>query len=578
MLDEQTRLQNIQNKAKTSGLIGRAEIAPLAIQDFDKNYSRLAQLGTAFKSTAGSLAYGASVLGYMATSNRFSGGVFGSSAVMNSQIEDATGLVSFGSDMRDESASFQDNLTVGEVNNMKDAGRWVAGTSMNLIPSLAMAATGPAALPMFFLSGFGGATQDLALEQKDAAERMTLNKKFLEDNQDLDQVTRNTLELEMDEDGKTLNISNWRNLTNATLHGIAEVALEKVGTMALFKSIKAGVKGIPISSIKEGFKFAGKEVGKGFYKEGGSEFATTLIQNFGDIYILDEDKNFFEAITDEGMFEGGAESFFGGALMGGGMTSINAVKGVKAGITSELATQEQKKNMQALIDKLQNLTGVEGIQNIEDLKRMNLDLDPNVQKMVDEITKEGFNIQEEILKGIQGNLNKDQLLEIGEINRKQRNLNKQLIGAVRNKNIKASALTAYEAELREQFDKLELQKSNILNNDSQIEKNKAKTTSNAAAWNSKQGYAEYSNVMLNESVQNIKNTYFEQSDVDIQKGYEAARAELKAEGAEFTEEDIKNKAGNDFVDAAYKLKIEKGEANAKKFAGDLNMDLNFQTV
>ena len=577
VLDEQTRLQNIQNKAKTSGLIGRAEIAPLAIQDFDKNYSRLAQLGTAFKSTAGSLAYGASVLGYMATSNRFSGGVFGSSAVMNSQIEDATGLVSFGSDMRDESASFQDNLTVGEVNNMKDAGRWVAGTSMNLIPSLAMAATGPAALPMFFLSGFGGATQDLALEQKDAAERMTLNKKFLEDNQDLDQVTRNTLELEMDEDGKTLNISNWRNLTNATLHGIAEVALEKVGTMALFKSIKAGVKGIPISSIKEGFKFAGKEVGKGFYKEGGSEFATTLIQNFGDIYILDEDKNFFEAITDEGMFEGGAESFFGGALMGGGMTSINAVKGVKAGITSELATQEQKKNMQALIDKLQNLTGVEGIQNIEDLKRMNLDLDPNVQKMVDEITKEGFNIQEEILKGIQGNLNKDQLLEIGEINRKQRNLNKQLIGAVRNKNIKASALTAYEAELREQFDKLELQKSNILNNDSQIEKNKAKTTSNAAAWNSKQGYAEYSNVMLNESVQNIKNTYFEQSDVDIQKGYEAARAELKAEGAEFTEEDIKNKAGNDFVDAAYKLKIEKGEANAKKFAGDLNMDLNFQT-
>lgn len=575
VLNEQTRLQNIQNKARESGLLERADSAPLAIQDFDKNYDRLSQLGTAFKSTAGTLAYGVAVLEYMRNPMNMS--VLASSAAMNASIERTTGLVSFAGDMRDETASYQDSLTVGEINSMKDAGRWVASTSVNLVPSLAMAATGPAALPMFFLSGFGGATQELALNQKDAAERMVLNKKVLDENLNLDAATRNQLSIEMDEDSKTLNISNWRNLGNATLHGIAEVALEKVGTLALFKSIKAGVKGIPINSIKEGFEFAGKEVAKGFYKEGGSEFATTLIQNFGNIYILDEDKNFFESITSEALFEGGAESFFGGALMGSNMASINAVKGVKAGVASELATKEQKQNMEVLITKLQKLTGVDGIQNVEDIERMNLDLDPNVQKMVDEITNEGFNIQEEILKGIQGNLSKEQLLSIGEINRKQRNLNKQLIGAVRNSKIGASALAAYEAELREQFDKLEAEKSNILNNNSQIKQNQATATSNAAAWNSKQGYAEYANVMLNESVQNIQEAYFNQSDVDIQKGYDKARAELEAEGGEFTDDDIKVKAGNDFVNNAYKLKIDKGEANAKKFAEDMGMNLNFQT-
>ena len=67
-------------------------------------------------------------------------------------------------------------------------------------------------------------------------------------------------------------------------------------------------------------------------QEGGSEFATTFVQNFGDRFILGENKN---------LFEGGLESFAQGALMGGGFGAAVAGRGFKQAFVSSLATESR---------------------------------------------------------------------------------------------------------------------------------------------------------------------------------------------------------------------------------------------
>ena len=133
---------------------------------------------------------------------------------------------------------------------------------------------------------------DLAVRKKDAAERIISNRSRLESGEVTDSFEINAIEQEIAEDTKTLGISTLRGVTNQALAGIAEVAFERIGTIAILKGIKQGIKGLPKETIKEGFKFAGKEFAKGIGREGLSEGATTLVQNWGDIYILDEDKNF----------------------------------------------------------------------------------------------------------------------------------------------------------------------------------------------------------------------------------------------------------------------------------------------
>ena len=187
---------------------------------------------------------------------------------LDTQVEKTFGIVSLGKEMQEELASYQTSIGVDEIKDLNDAGRWVAGSTTNLIPSLAMATTGSAALPLFFLSGAGGSGLDLAVRKKDAAERIISNRSRLESGEVTDSFEINAIEQEIAEDTKTLGISTLRGVTNQALAGIAEVAFERIGTIAILKGIKQGIKGLPKETIKEGFKFAGKEFAKGIGREG----------------------------------------------------------------------------------------------------------------------------------------------------------------------------------------------------------------------------------------------------------------------------------------------------------------------
>jgi hypothetical protein len=145
VLADQVRLQELQNKLIAQDLDDRIEYIPLAISDFSKNYDRLEQLSTAFKTTGATVSYGLAVLSQIAGDRAY----FLRSSATNSRIlNEKTGLVDLVSDLNKETESYQATGEVDKIRSLSDASRWGAGTSMNLIPSLAMATTGPAALPL----------------------------------------------------------------------------------------------------------------------------------------------------------------------------------------------------------------------------------------------------------------------------------------------------------------------------------------------------------------------------------------------------------------------------------------------
>ena len=531
LLATQNSIQDLQNKVEKENLEEKASFVPITIQSFGKNYNRMLQLRSNFKNLGTSISYPLAQLSMMGVKN------------YDEAIEETFGVVSTYQDIQDEISSYQKSIEVDDIKDLDDAGRWVASSTTNLIPSLAMATTGSAALPLFFLSGAGGSGLDLAVRKKDAAERIISNRSRLESGEVTDSFEINAIEQEIAEDTKTLGISTLRGVTNQALAGIAEVAFERIGTIAILKGIKQGIKGLPKETIKEGFKFAGKEFAKGIGREGLSEGATTLVQNWGDIYILDEDKNFFESLTDKKLTEGFVESIAQGALMGGGLGSVNGFKAVSQGIASEAATKEEIRNNKELLEKLRKLTGRPEIQSPDDIKLMNLDLSPEIQKMVDDLTGEANNETNGIFERISsGDLSLEQLYQVGEVNRKMRNISKRLMNASMS-NATPTQLKAFKSQLESEYNQLVNQREAILTNESTLAKNRKQINATAVAFESQQGYAMYDAAMRVQNAKNIAKEYSNLSEKSKQIGYDTARQDLITEGIEDpTDKQVKEKA------------------------------------
>ena len=575
LLDKQGRVQAMQSKAEKIGLLDRAETIPLAIADLKKNYNRMTQLNLGFSSLGQTIGFAGLTLSGYADANKLA--IFGGRYVplreVSERLDAEIGSTSLSQSLAAKTANNQTAIDVDEIRNATDVGSWLMNSTINLAPSLSMAATGPLALPLFFASGAGGVLEGNAIAQKEAASRMVLNKKWLDSNPDADPLEIAVRESEMSKDSKTLNISDWRVLSNAALTGIAEVVFEKIGTLTILKNLGKGIKQLPTATLRQGIYTGGKGLVKGAFREGGSELATTFVQNFGEIYLMDEDKSFFDAITDrKGLFKGGLESFAQGAFMGGGMTSLNSAKAVSAGLQSEVATQRQQAAMRDIVNKISKLTGVD-IQNINNLSELNLELPANVQKEIDKLVKEGVEIEQDILDAFKGGLSTEQILELGEINRKKRAISKQLANATY-QGLSASKLTAYKDQLKSDFDKLDKQRETLLG--PQL---KGRAAKNKLSFDLTQGYNAYRNQMLvGSSLEQIAQKYAELNSKDKQKGYDEARAELKALDKKFTDADVKALAAQKFQNAEYRKKIEAGKANAIAFAEEMGLDVDIITV
>ena len=574
-LQKQGEIQSLQGKLKKDGVFEKGRTIPLALTDLNKDYDYVRQLRTGFKSLAGNITYGGVSLAILAGKLQNPGAIaieLSSPESTSAKIESATGLVSLGDELQKESENFQRSIAVDEIRSVSDAGKWVAGSAVNLVPSLAMAMTGPAAMPLFFLSGMGSKGMEMAVSRKNSSQRMIKNKQFLIDNPNADAFTVMSLEKEMAEDAKILGIKEWQSLGIQALYGIAEVAMEKVGTMTLLKNLKNATKMLSPTTVKEGFKFLGKglkEIGKGIRVEGGSEFGTTVAQNFGDIFILGEDKN---------LFEGGLESFAQGALMGGAMNSVGVAKGIRQGYVSVLASRDESAKLKENLNALRKLTNQPEIQSWEDLKNLKLKLPKETQSVVDAITLDMQKTEEGVMFKLGSTLSIDQAYKVEEANRKMRLLNKQLIEASTNPSIKAAELTQIKSQLSIQFDALAKEREQLLSDSVDIKQTKESFVNANVSLDSTLGYEYYSQSMLNESVKSVIGNYSNLSPEANQAGLDAAKKALIKEGSKNPSiKEIKDKALKEYIDNTYKKKIESGRSNAEAFAKQQGLDLEIMS-
>ena len=161
-LQKQGEIQSLQGKLKKDGVFEKGRTIPLALMDLNKDYDRISQLRTAFKSQIANIGYEALTLATLAGKLQNPGGLamtLGSPESISTQIESTTGLVSLGEDFQKESENFQRAIAVDEIRSVSDAGKWVAGSAVNLVPSLAMA--------MMCALGFGGTScKTMTLDQQ----------------------------------------------------------------------------------------------------------------------------------------------------------------------------------------------------------------------------------------------------------------------------------------------------------------------------------------------------------------------------------------------------------------------------
>jgi hypothetical protein len=563
-LNKQNSIQDLQQKAIESGLVKREEALPLAISDFNKNYDRLEQTMTAFKSTATGVLFGALQLLEM---RHNPSAALVSPASRNEMLEDKYGIVSLGAALEKETENYQRAIQVDEIRSVKDAGRWVAGSVPNLVPSLAMAKAGPMALPLFFLSAFGDKGLQKAIEQKEAAENLTKYKAMLDNNPEMDYFEKLAVEGEIEKAAKILSIKNWEALTSQAINGLAEVVFEKVGTLAILKGLKNGIKGLPPRTIKEGFKFAGKEVGKAYFREGFSEFGTTVVQNWGDIYVLGEDKN---------LFEGGLESFAQGGLMGGGLGAVSAGRGFKQAVISSIADTKEMQSLKDITKDLRKITGIKDLQGPSSLDGVELNIPSEAKEIVNRLVKKGKELEQGVLYKLGTSLPIETAYKVEEINRKMRKLNKSLISAYSNPNIKASELTNIESQLRKEYQELDSAREGLLTDTKNAKEAKAKNTESRVAFDNTFGYRVFEQSILNKSTSKIEQDFVNLTTDAKQAETDKAKKDLLEEGiANPSEKQIETKARNNYVNDAYKIKIKNGQVNAEQFAKDQKLDVDF---
>ena len=570
-IEETNRLQEKQIALSTSAK--EKEFLPLAVSDFLANYNRLDQLRTSFKSLGTDILYTtlqiAQVAGVGTPTAQASSAVARqlTPAQRNQLLEKETGIITLAERMQKETESFQRPIKVEEIKTIKDLGRWVAGSSVNLIPSLTMAFTGPAALPLFGLSGAGSAGIDIAIRQKNAVERMIANQKLLAEG--VSEEQRIEIESQIKKDKEILNLSNREQISIQGLYALSEIIFERLGTLSLLKGVKSALKSLPPVTIKEGFEFAGKQFTKGFTKEGGSEFATTVTQNFGDIFILGEDKN---------LFEGGLESFAQGALMGVGITGAPVAKAVNEAISMSLATRSEYNRMKEITQKLRELTGITSLENAPDSDIKMPTKNPEVQELIEELTGEMSAIKFNIVARLGKDISIEQAYEIGELNREMRKINDRFSKLSFNTDLSPAELDAAKKELEARYDNLIERREDILTDKDLQEETRALADATAVKFDSSLGYQMYEARMLNNSELNLLDQYDALSKRSKQALYNQAKKDLRKDAAPYarlTEKQIKDQAYKNYIDNAYKERIEKGEANAKSYAKSNGLDVNF---
>ena len=565
LIESQGNLQESQNLVNQY-----VDVAPLAIKNFSADYNRLRQLRTGFKNLGTDFLYIANQMDELTGRKALQTKIYGEEFMENFS-EDS--IIDLSKSIDKETATYQQSLKVDEIRSASDAARWVAASTTELIPSFSMALTGSAALPLFFLSGAGSAGLEVAKDQKDAAIRLKQNLEKLETAEDPFSIM--ALESEIEKDKKTLKITAGQKLTKQFIDGIAEVMFEKYGTMLLLKQAKKGIKMIPKQTITESIGFAGKGIGAGLNREGLSEWGTNTVQNWGSIYVLDQNKNLFPegAIGIEkfkGVFTGGLEVYAKGGLMGAGISSSNGAAAIKQAIASEIYTKADLAKLKNNLKAFKELTGINLAQNPSlDIANMPLPMrTPEVNALIEELQSEKFKLDSDVLNRLGTDLTLEQAYEIGEVNYKIRENSRAFQEASMNPNITPVQLRQLETKYRNNFNELMEERESLLTNkDASLDNLKNKTL-NQLKQEFNLGYQMYSTRMQAASLFNLNKQWDKLSQEEKQSYYDKVR-EVNTEG-------IEGKGKELYFKEQYTKGFDSGLENAKAFADQfITEDINF---
>jgi len=562
LIDEQNEIGNKQKQLQKESDYAGSVLAP-AITAFGANYNRINQLQNASESVLVDVAAAFDDIA-----------AYGSSAILGVTHEklvkdDNLGLMHTASELSKQKQRYQKSVGITDINSLDDAGNWLMSSTVNTLPSIGMAFTGSAALPLFFASGYGGKATEMALEAEEAKKRLSENN--YEINNTTDGFVKTQLQQQIDVDEKLLSLPEYKKFAAKALFGTAEVGFEMMGTLKILKGIGKAARMLPEKTLKEGLLWAGKNAVKNFNTEGLSELGTTLTNNFVDIHVLGKNKNFFE---------GGLESYTQGGLMGAGFGGVETYNVMKRAITSELAAKKQSKRMQDIANQISELTGIKGYKLDQSIP---LPMQtPAVQKLVNELVDESESIESNIIGRLGVDLTLEQVTQVGDINRQIREVNKDFSEAAKDPNLNPAQLKTLETYYRGKFNELVNQRETLLTDPAASVENKQKNIEARFEFDLTQGYGMYNYRMQKLSVGQVANTFNNLNSTTKTDLLLKAKTELEQEtiGSTTTisEKDIEDRALNTYVKNHYTKAIKDGINNANAFAKSKGVDVKIIAI
>lgn len=558
LINEQNYLQDWQKQLAEQTKTTNEVMGP-AIQNFGANYSRLSQLSTSLKKTG---------IDIIAAFDDIAS--YGSAAILGKDVDeirkaDTLGTTYMASELAKKQQEYQAAVGIDEIRSFDDAGNWLMSGVVNNVPSIGMAFTGPAAIPLFFASGYGGKKSQMELEANAAKSRLSENYNAL--NQAAAPAEKASIQEQIAADEQLLNMPEYKKFLAKTAYGAAEVGFELLGTLSILKGLGDATKMLPKKSVKDGMLWAGKTAVKNFNKEGLSELGTTISGNATDIYVLGEDKN---------IFEGGLESYTQGGVFGVGFGINQSVNMVRRAYVSELATKAQAKRVQEIVNQISQLTGTPAYKLNQGIPLPAQT--PAVQKLVNELIAESGDIENKVINRLGSDLTLDQAKQIGDINRQIREVNKDFLEATQDGGIDPSQLKALETHYRGKFNELVEQRETLLTDKGLLKEGERLNRDTQFEFDLTEGYNSYNSTMQQTSLAQVVNNFNNLDDATMQGLMDEAKIQIEKESvnsSEISEKDIKNAALENYAYNHYKDAIKKGVENAKAFANNhgLNMDI-----
>ena len=597
LIDQVTKLQNIQDGL---GEEGRKEIEnnigdiPIALRHFGADFDWWAQTGTTLKESLNKSLYTVADWGMLASDGASTGGallgpvgMFGGMAKSlinpkytvkerNERIERLTkdkygqGLVSIGRELRAEKELQDEQFTVEEVYNNSDLwGKYYLDSFSNFVPSLIMASAGGwSAMGLFATAGWGQIGMETAIKQAEAAEES----KWLQDQlknpeSKLDQFTIIDYQNRLEENGKILGISNFKDLSSKVTYAAAEVVFERLGTMRIMESIKKGIMGLPADTFGAAIKAMGKNWAINSGIEGTTEGLTSIVQNWSDIMIMGKE--------DVSLLDGVTEAFTQGVLMGGGMTLAAGPMSIQHTIWTGIASRQEMQKINKAFDQIQQLWPKDRAGNPKPYNT----LPQKTKDLINEIAGENKTVVKDIMDGLtNGNITFEQWKAIEKINTKMRKTRNELLNFALRKDMGAAELAATQRELRKRYEKLDQQREELIQGTRLSEKGKSNVTKNKVRFDAGMGWDLYSSRMQTESRGRMELEFQGLNSRNKTDRYNKAKEELRNEKGKrkhIKKEEVVIRARENYIAEQYREKIEKGMENAKAWNDGDNLGATF---